>query len=49
MLPAEYFPQEILRLKVWMGTGWVAKPVKVWDGQAWVTKRLKGWNATDWI
>lgn len=49
MLPAEYFPQELLRLKVWTGTGWVAKPVKVWDGQAWVTKRLKGWNATDWI
>lgn len=36
-------------MKVWNGSGWVAKPVKVWNGEAWVTKPVKRWNGEAWV
>ena len=48
VLPAEYFPQEVLRLKVWTGTEWVAKPVKVWNGSAWVGRPVRAFTGGEW-
>lgn len=36
-------------IKVYTGSGFVAKPVKVWTGTAWVVKPVKRWNGTAWV
>lgn len=36
-------------VKVWNGSGWVAKPAKIWNGSAWVTKPVKRWNGSAWV
>ncbi len=37
------------RIKVWLGSSWVEKPIKEWTGAAWVQKPLKVWNGTVWV
>jgi hypothetical protein len=36
------------KIKIYDGSGWVAKPVKVWDGSGWVQKPVKRWDGSSW-
>lgn len=33
---------------VWVGSGWVEKPVKVWTGSVWVIKPMRCWSGSSW-
>lgn len=41
-------PGAVDHLKVWTGSGFVAKPVKVWTGSNWTEKPLKRWDGAAW-
>lgn len=36
------------KIKAYVSSAWVEKPVKVWNGTSWVAKPLKRWNGAAW-
>lgn len=37
------------KIKAYVSSSFVAKPVKVWNGSAWVVKPVKRWNGSAWV